>query len=258
MIPNKPFKVASISSKPNSFGVSGHILMAEDGETWQVGRSRSGNYPKPWVRGEIVEVPLMDDPVRHITRPAWEEVHCEIPQRLADAPENVVAEVWGKTVDAENDPSVPPTDVSPSIAFTADQFIPTQWNTSQEKADFANAFVRFVENHFQKSHFPDWFYSRLSKTFGHFDQATFFRTFFTKGADKLRFLRLTVDHQPVGDPAFTFSDVEKALREWVIGSGRLDRVARTATHAQNRLERENLKRLLEKHGLPEDFEDQKP
>ena len=38
----KQFKVASISSNANSFGLYGHVLMAEDGESWQVGRSRSG------------------------------------------------------------------------------------------------------------------------------------------------------------------------------------------------------------------------
>jgi len=46
--------------------------------------------------GEIIEAPLVDDPIRHFTRPAWEEVQCEIPQRLPDAPDNVVAEIWGK------------------------------------------------------------------------------------------------------------------------------------------------------------------
>ena len=262
MIPHKAFKVASVSTNPNSFGLFGHVMIAEDGESWQVGRTRSEGYPNLWERGEVIEVPLMNDPVRHITRPAWEEAQCEIPQRLADAPANVVAETWGRPMDdTDVDSSAPQPEVTPGIVFTADQFIPTQWSTAQAKADFANAFVRFVENNFQNSHFPEWFYHRLSQTFGHiahFDQPTFFRTFFTRGADKLRFLRQTVEHQPVGDPGFTFSDVERAIREWVIGSGRMDRVAKTATHAQNRLERENLKRLLEKHGLPEDFEDQKP
>jgi hypothetical protein len=32
MTPHKPFKVASISSNPNSFGLHGHVLLAEDGE----------------------------------------------------------------------------------------------------------------------------------------------------------------------------------------------------------------------------------
>jgi hypothetical protein len=254
MIPHKQFKVASISSNPNSFGLYGHIMVAEDGEAWQVGRIRAGNFPKPWDRGEVVDTPLKDDPIRHITSPAWGELHCEIPQRMPDAPPNVVAEVWGKPAEPEVIDPTPARAVTPSIVFNPEQFTPTQWSTAQDKADFANAFVRFVENNFQLEHFPKWFYQRLSQTFGHvahFDQTTFYRTFSGKALDKLRFLRQTVDHQPVGDPAFTFSDVERVLRGWVIQSGAVERVTKTATHAQNRAEREQLKRLLDKHGLPE-------
>lgn len=228
--------------------------MAEDGESWQVGRTRSGGYPALWERGQAIDVPLKDDPVRHITCPAWEEVHCEVPQRLPDAPPNVVAEVWGKPMEAEVAEPVPPREVKPSIVFTADQFTPTQWCSAQDKADFANAFVRFVGNGFQRSHFTSTFYNRLSQTFGHvahFGEDTFYRTFFTTPVDKLRFLRQTVDHQPVGDPAFTFSDVEALLRAWVVESNQLGRMAKTAAHAQSRAEREELKRLLDKHGLPE-------
>jgi hypothetical protein len=230
-------------------------MMAEDGESWQVARSRSGADPSPWARGQIIEIPLRDDPVRHITAPAWEEAQCEVPQRLPDAPANVVAEIWEKPVDAEAIPAEPPREIKPSIVFTADQFTPTQWNTAQQKADFANAFVRFLENGFRLEDFPRPFYSRLSQTFGHvahFDQATFHRTFFTTAVDKVRFLRQCIEHQPVGDPAFTFSDVERLLRDWIVESRAMDRVTKTAEHAQNRAEREQLQKLLKKHGLPED------
>ena len=255
MIPHKPFKVASISTNPNSFGLYGHILIAEDGEAWQVGRARSGEYPQPWERGEIVQAPLKDDPIRRITAPAWEEMHCEIPERLADAPDSIVAEVWGKPAIAL-EPAIPPADVTPGIVFAPVQFIATPTATAQEKADFANAFVRFVENNFQERHFSAEFYGRLSLTFGHaahVNRTTFYRTFFTKAVDRYRFLKLTVEHQPVGDPAATFSDVERVLRDWIIASGKLNQTSKTADHVQNRHEREQLKRLLEKHGLPEDF-----
>lgn len=257
MTRHKSFKVASISSNPNSFGLHGHIMVAEDGESWQVGRTVSGSYPASWQKGQVVEVPLKDDPIRHITAPAWDEIHCEIPERMPDAPANVVAEVWGKPVEADAAESVPQFGITPSVVFTADQFTPTQWSSAQDKADFANAFVRFVENGFRQADFADWFYKRLSQTFGHvahFNQVTFYRTFFTTAVDKLRLLRQTVDNVPVGDPACTFSDVERALRDWIVNNGLLDRVAKTATHAENRAEREQLKRLLDKHGLPEDSE----
>ena len=253
MMPHKPFKVASVSSNPNSFGLHGHIMVAEDGESWEVGRSRA-EYPGPWERLQVVDVPLKEDPVRHITVPAWEEVHCEIPRRLPDAPPNVMAEVWGEPVEAEAAAPVPPREVTPSIVFTAAQFTPTQGVSAQDKADFANAFVRFVENGFQQAHFTEKFYRRLCQTFGHaahYNQATFYRTFFATSMDKVRFLGQTVEHEPVGDPAYTFSDAERLLRKWVLESHAIDRLEKTAAHAQNRAEREQLKRLLDKHGPPE-------
>jgi hypothetical protein len=202
MAANKPFKVASISSNPNSFGLYGHIMIAEDGETWQVGRVRSGGLPVRWERGQIIDVPLMMDPLRGVPRPSWEELHCEIPQLLPDAPDDVLAEVWGKAV-AVDRPSAPQQEVTPSIVFTADQFVAGQRHSAQEKADFANAFVRFVENGFQEAHFTEGFYLRLSNTFGHiahFNQKTFYRTCFGKARDRALFLRKTVDHEPVGNP----------------------------------------------------------
>ena len=253
MTPHKSFKVASISTKPNSFGLHGYIMVAEDGEAWTVGRTRSGSYPTLWEQGQVVEVPLTDDPVRHITGPAWGEVQCETPQRLADAPPVVVAELWGKPVEPAAEP-VPPREVKPSIVFTPAQFTPTQFHSAQEKADFANLFVRFVENGFQHAHFSEAFYRRLCQTFGHvahFNRDTFYRTFFSTSADKLRFLRQTVDHEPVGEAGYTFSDAETLLRAWVVGSGVIDRVAKTAAHAQSRAEREELKKLLDKHGTAE-------
>lgn len=257
MVLTKSFKVASISSNANSFGLFGHIMVAEDGETWQVGRNRSGNYPPQWSKGEIVDVPLMSDPVRKIPRPAWEELNCEIPQRMPDAPAAVLAEVWGKPLESQSETSLPPREVEPSIVFTASQFTPTRTQTAQEKADFANAFVKFVENGFCDDHFPDWFYKRLSMTFGHiahFDRQTFFRTFFGNARDKAIFIERTMTYRPVGDPAFAYSDVERVLQDWLRTTNVPVRVQKTAEHATNRAEREQLRKLLDKHGLPDDFQ----
>jgi hypothetical protein len=92
-------------------------------------------------------------------------------------------------------------------------------------------------------------------TFGHsahFDRATFYRTFFGKAQDKALFLEKTLKHRPVGDPAFTYSDVEAALQNWMRTTNLFERVQRTAEHARNRAEREQLRKLLDKHGLPDD------
>ena len=91
----KAFKVVTISVKPNSFGLYGHVLMAEDGEAWEVGRSRLGRrHPNEWSKGQIVQIQTHED------RPQWHKHGVEIPRQLPKAPDNVVAEVWGKGVAA--------------------------------------------------------------------------------------------------------------------------------------------------------------
>lgn len=86
--PTKVFKVASVSSNANSFGLTGHVLVAKDGDAWEVGRSR-GSWNDPWDRGTSVTVKLDDN-----GRPQWAGMGVEIPKRLSPAPPEVVAEVW--------------------------------------------------------------------------------------------------------------------------------------------------------------------
>jgi hypothetical protein len=102
--------------------------------------------------------------------------------------------------------------------FTADRFTATQWEPAEHKAEFARAFIGFVESDFDRRKFTDKFYRRLSNTFGHiahYNRAGFYDTFFTTTEDKVRFLRQTADHTCAGDPACTYSDVERALQAWM-------------------------------------------
>jgi hypothetical protein len=106
--------------------------------------------------------------------------------------------------------------------FTASEFVPTQWDTAEQKAKFANQFAKFVLSDFAASRFPHWFYNRLSMTFGHiahYNQGGFYSTWFADTAGKLDFLKRTVEHPHYGDPSFTYSDVEKVLHEWVRANG---------------------------------------
>jgi hypothetical protein len=52
-------------------------------------------------------------------------------------------------------------------AFVAADFVPTQWDTAEQKAKFANALLTFVTQDFPRSKFHESFYRRLSNTFGH-------------------------------------------------------------------------------------------
>lgn len=79
----KPFRVASVSSNTNSFGLHGHILIAQDGEAWQA----AANNINMKVKGDVL--------VLDTTKTGCFATHgFEIPERLPDAPEGVVAEIW--------------------------------------------------------------------------------------------------------------------------------------------------------------------
>jgi hypothetical protein len=135
-------------------------------------------------------------------------------------------------------------------AFTAKEFTPTKWDDRQTKAKFARQFVKFVESDFDQRLFSQAFYRRLSMTFGHiahFNRQGFFETFFTTTADKVRFLRMTLAHPCFGDPAFTYSDVERALQGWLRESGTLARYEQRLADEMDAGERAELARLKAKY-----------
>jgi len=105
--------------------------------------------------------------------------------------------------------------------FDASQFTPTNWDTAEDKARFANHFVRFVEKDFPWTLFHKTFYNRLSMTFhhiAHFNRHGFYTVFFRSTADKVRFLKWTL--QPCfGDPAYTYIDVEREIHSWLLTAG---------------------------------------
>jgi hypothetical protein len=51
-------------------------------------------------------------------------------------------------------------------AFTAAEFAPTQLDSAEDKAKFANALMKFIAHEFPRQSFTKPFYRRLSNTFG--------------------------------------------------------------------------------------------
>jgi hypothetical protein len=136
------------------------------------------------------------------------------------------------------------------MIFCASQFTPTQWNTAQEKATFAKQFVRFIQSDFAAKHFTDKFYRRLSNTFGHianYNRGGFWDTFFTSTADKMLFLEQTLQHPCYGDPAWTYSDVERSLQAWLQGDNTLNRYRQRFAEETETMERAELARLQKKY-----------
>lgn len=134
--------------------------------------------------------------------------------------------------------------------FKAEQFTPTRHDSAADKAKFANHFVRFVESGFKETLFPKWFYTRLSATFGHiahFNQQGFYDAQFGTTRKRLNFLRQTVDAGGWGSPAFTYSDVEKALAAWVREQKLIDYYMGWLATETELAERDELARLTLKY-----------
>lgn len=135
-------------------------------------------------------------------------------------------------------------------AFSANQFVATQWEPAEEKAKFANQFLNFVESGFSESKFPKWFYKRLSMIFGHiahYDQSGFFAEFFTTTKDKLRFLRQCANASCFGDPTYVYSDVERALQDWMRRVSAVSMYEKMLLNETERGERAELARLKGKY-----------
>jgi hypothetical protein len=136
------------------------------------------------------------------------------------------------------------------MTFNSSQFTPTQWDTAQNKATFAKQFVRFVQSDFATRHFTGKFYRRLSNTLGHiahYNQAGFWDEFFTSTADKVQFLEQTLQHPCYGDPAWTYSDVERVLQAWLRADGTLERYRKRLAEETEAGERTELARLQAKY-----------
>lgn len=87
----KPFRIASVSSNTNSFGLTGIILVAQDGEAWEVAKSLHCEEDKAtWVKDNVVHVPLRAGTGQVL----FSLLSVELPRRLPNAPVQVIREIW--------------------------------------------------------------------------------------------------------------------------------------------------------------------
>ena len=106
--------------------------------------------------------------------------------------------------------------------FQPSDFSATKWNTAKDKAEMANRITKFILNGFQRASFTKEMYKRLSCMFGHiaeYDINGFYTTWFEDDLACLRWVENVVRGGVlgliVGDPAWTWSDVEKAIQSWI-------------------------------------------
>ena len=137
--------------------------------------------------------------------------------------------------------------------FNPQQFTPTQWSSTEDKAAFGNHFLRFVEGGFQRSLFTKKFYSRLSNCYSHiahYSEHGFYAEWFTTVADQARFIVHTMRFPCYGDPTYTFSDVEKAIQGEIRRRNYVEIYRLRAAEAQRSVELELLARLERKYRQP--------
>ncbi|KXV49867.1 hypothetical protein AD945_03215 [Gluconobacter albidus] len=119
---------------------------------------------------------------------------------------------------------------------------PTQWSDAAEKAKIGSALLSFIARGFPQSGWNRKLYERLSSMFGHiahYDVHGFWGAQFSTTEARRDFLRNIVLHRCYGDPAWTWSDVEREIRDRIIGSGLVeayDRALRAEHEAQERAE----------------------
>ena len=141
----------------------------------------------------------------------------------------------------------------PKGPFNASQFVATKWNSAADKAAFGNTYLHFIESGWKRSLFTKGFYQRLSNCFSHiahYDIHGFYQTWFTCDKDRLEFLRWASRHPCYGDPKFTFSDVERAIKQQIRSRNYVALYELKATEELRSAERAILVRLESKYRSP--------
>ena len=124
--------------------------------------------------------------------------------------------------------------------FTASDFVPTKWSTTEEKAAFGNGLLHFLLSGCQAGRFTEKLYTRLSMCFGHiahYDRHGFAETWFDSSESIASFVNHLMQWPCHGDPRYTFSDVERAVQREVT---RLNLVAKVNEAAASSIQEREL------------------
>lgn len=134
--------------------------------------------------------------------------------------------------------------------FDVSMFVPTKFESAEDKAWFANHLAAFIEAGFPEAKFTHKFYDRLNMTFGfiaNYNREGFYSTFFTNTPDKIRFLNVLLEHDCLGDARFTYSDVERAVQGYLLEAGILRKYEAQNCAEVEEAERRTLARLKAKY-----------
>lgn len=96
----------------------------------------------------------------------------------------------------------------------------TQWSTIEDKQKFKRDLIRFIESGFKRTLFYKALYSRLSMCFqhiAHYNINGFYAVWFSTQEDQARWIEHVKTITIYGDPAWTFSDVERDIQKYLRG-----------------------------------------
>jgi hypothetical protein len=145
--------------------------------------------------------------------------------------------------------------------FTAADFAPTKWEGADIKVDFANKLCRFIAEDFKESLFTKALYHRLHQAFGliaHYNRDGFHGTYFRDVGGKVTFLEELLQWPCFGDPEYTYSDVERAIRQRLRDCDLLTAYRALQAAEIERRERETLRRLSAKYAPENDVQPTAP
>ena len=137
-----------------------------------------------------------------------------------------------------------------SPPLEASTFIPTKWDTAEDKAWFGNSLLKFLAADCPLTGFTNRLYRRLSMTFGHIahhDRLGFYQNFFEDNSGKIDFLRQTLRRPCYGDPHYTYSDLERAVIARLTASGLLHFYEARLHAANEQAEQAEFQRLKAKY-----------
>lgn len=138
--------------------------------------------------------------------------------------------------------------------FTAHDFAATKFATAEDKAIWANKFTKFILGGFQRSSFKKEVYKQLQHMFGHcaeYDLNGFFSTWFEDTAKCLHWVETvaTTWLAGIGQPQFTWSDVEIKVIQWIRDNDIHDQVAGVLQVETEQKERAALQILQHRYGV---------
>ena len=97
-------------------------------------------------------------------------------------------------------------------------YTPTKFNTAQDKAQFEVKLKKFIMDGCKEEKFTKVIYKRLALMFSHiahYDKYGFYEVWFSNPARRVEWLERTENLNIYGDPAHTWSDVEKSIQQWI-------------------------------------------